>query len=203
MTHGMLRVALAVATLLLATGRLPAAEARRVMNIAMEDQFRKRHETAAMRGEVVALVYAERRGAEASRDLGRRLHLRFHPDQHTVVPPAGWTAGKPAADVRVIAVACLGEIPRPFHGIARSRFRSDSPSMPVWLDFDDTMRRNFGLTAGVPNIAVLDATGRLHSVHKGAYRGEELEQLAAAIDEARALSGEPRAAAVDNGRLDR
>jgi len=202
MKLGTLRVALVMAILLPAAGRLSAAEARRVMNIAMEDQFRKRHETVAMRGEVVALVYAERRGAEASRDLGRRLHLRFHPEHHTAVPD-GRTAGEPATNVRVIAVACLGEIPRPFHGIARSRFRSDSPSMPVWLDFDDTMRRNFGLTAGVPNIAVLDAAGRLHSVHKGAFRGDELEQLAAAINEARALPREPRAAAVDDGRLDR
>ena len=50
-----------------------------VMNIAMEDQFQTSCETRAFLGDVVILVYAERHGAEKSLQLGRKLHLYFHP----------------------------------------------------------------------------------------------------------------------------
>ena len=60
----------------------------RVVNIAMEDQFRNRRETGVYRGEVVVLVYAERKGAEAALELGRRLHVLFHPTAETA--PAIW-----------------------------------------------------------------------------------------------------------------
>jgi hypothetical protein len=38
----------------------------RVVNIALEDQFRTRRETGALLGDVVVLVFAERKGAEAA-----------------------------------------------------------------------------------------------------------------------------------------
>ena len=79
-----------------------AADAERVVNIAMEDQFKNRHETLRYQGDVVVLVYAERKGAEAALELGRRLHVRFHPSaaqapatewsRQPVVSPAGWPA---------------------------------------------------------------------------------------------------------------
>jgi hypothetical protein len=184
----------------------PGAEAGRMVNVSMEDQFRSRHATSQMRGHVVVLVYAERHGAEASRNLGRQLHVRFHPQAEKVPPqesasqpvttPEGWPSGVDVPDVRVIAVACLSEIPRPFHGIARSRFRSDSPHLPVWLDFDDTMKRNFGLVGGVPNVAILDTQGRLHAVHNGRFDGDTLEELAVAIDALRLSVAQPETAAL-------
>ena len=45
---------------------IPAAAAERPVNIVMEDQFRNRCETGQMRGDVVVLVYAGRKGAEAA-----------------------------------------------------------------------------------------------------------------------------------------
>lgn len=183
-----------------------AEESRRVMNVSMEDQFRTRRATSQMKGDVVVLVYAERHGAEASRDLGRQLHIHFHPTAakvplqqsaaQPVTVPAGWPEGVDAPDVKVIAVACLSEIPRAFHGIARSRFRSDSPHLPVWLDFSDTMKKNFGLTSGVPNVAILDTEGHLHAVQKGRFAGSEFEQLAATIDSLRSVETISRTAAV-------
>ena len=50
-----------------------------VMNIVMEDQFQTTCETSVFLGDVVILVYAERHGAEKSLQLGRKLHLHFHP----------------------------------------------------------------------------------------------------------------------------
>lgn len=187
------------------------AEAGRMVNVSMEDQFRSRHATSQMRGHVVVLVYAERHGAEASRDLGRQLHVRFHPQAEKVSPqesaaqpvttPEGWPSGVDVPDVRVIAVACLSEIPRPFHALARSRFRSDSPHLPVWLDFDDTMKKTFGLVGGVPNVAILDTQGRVHAIHNGRFDTDKLEALAVAIDELRLSVAQPETAALPDSSV--
>lgn len=160
--------------------------------IAMEDQFRNRHDTATMRGDVVVLVYAERTGAEASRQLGRKLHVRFHPTAENAAPAesakqpviglAGWPQGARLPDVRVMPVACLAEIPSPFHMLARSQFRSDSPHLPVWMDFGGAMKKSFGLVPGVPNVAVIDTAGRLHAVENGQFDDRRIEELAARID---------------------
>jgi len=200
-------VLLAVAAV---AGLLPpasqAAESGRVVNVSMEDQFRTRRATSQMKGDVVVLVYAGRHGAEASRDLGRQLHVHFHPNaakvslkesaSQPVVVPAGWPEGMDAPDVKVIAVACLSEIPRAFHGIARSRFRSDSPHLPVWLDFADTMKKNFGMVSGVPNVAILDTEGRLHAVHNGRFGSTQFQEVAASIDALRLATATPRTAVV-------
>jgi len=173
--------------------------------IAMEDQFRNRHDTTTMRGDVVVLVYAERTGAAASRQLGRKLHVRFHPTAENAPPAesakqpviglAGWPQGAKVPDVRVMPVACLAEIPSPFHMLARSQFRSDSPHLPVWMDFGGTMKKSFGLVPGVPNVAVIDTEGRLYAVENGQFDDRRIEELAARIDGLRrqSLAG-PRAA---------
>ncbi len=184
-----------------------ADESPRVVNVSLEDQFRTRRATSQMKGDVVVLVYAERHGAEASRDLGRQLHVHFHPTaekvslqesaSQPVTLPAGWPEGRDAPDVKVVAVACLSEIPRAFHGIARSRFRSDSPHLPVWLDFTDTMKKSFGLQSGVPNVVILDTEGRVHAVQHGRFEDTKFTELAGSIDNLRLTSAAPvRTAAV-------
>jgi hypothetical protein len=156
---------------------LPAADESNSLNVVLEDQFRNRRGTAELRGDVVVLVYAERRGAEAANTLGRRLHVRFHPTAETA-PPADWTKqpviglpGWPAdarvPDVHVVPVACVAEVPRPLHGIVRMRIRQESPHIPVWLDFDDSLRKQFGVVPGEPNIALIDAEGQPQGVSAG------------------------------------
>ena len=199
----MMLAVVAVAGLLPLAGQ--AAESNRVVNVSMEDQFRTRRATSQMKGDVVVLVYAGRHGAEASRDLGRQLHVHFHPNaanvslqqsaSQPVAVPAGWPEGVDAPDVKVVAVACLSEIPRAFHGIARSRFRSDSPHLPVWLDFTDTMKKNFGMVSDVPNVAILDTEGRLHAVHSGRFDSTQFQEVAASIDALRLATTTPRTAA--------
>ena len=179
----------------------PAQGPGRVVNIVMEDQFRSRHETGAFRGDVVVLVYAERKGAEAALDLGRRLHVLFHPtaeqapatewSKQPVTGLAGWPAGVRMPDVRVIPVACMPEVPKPLQTVARSRMRTDSPHVSVWLDFDDEMHRVFGMVPGEPNVVVLDATGRTHSVQNGHLDELEFRELAATIDRLRMQARPP------------
>ncbi len=191
------RCSTAAAILLFTTvgviAQAPAAE--QTMNIVMEDQFRTKRETVTHQGAVVVLVYAERHGAEAALQLGRQLHLRFHPtadsasadawSKQPVVGLAGWPAGLPVPDVQVIPVASLTEVPRALQPVARARMRKDSPHVPVWLDFEGTLKQMFGIIPGEPNVVVLDTAGRVHSVLSGKLDEQEYEQFVGLIDQLR------------------
>ena len=149
-----------------------AADAERVVNIAMEDQFKNRHETLRYQGDVVVLVYAERKGAEAALELGRRLHVRFHP------------------------MACLPEVPKALETVARSRFRKDSQFVSVWLDFEDTMRQRFGIVPNEPNVVLLDTRGCPQGVISGHLDEVRFGEVVAAIDQLRVRSLQDRTAAI-------
>lgn len=183
-----------------------AGEPDRVVNIAMEDQFKNRHETLRYRGDVVVLVYAERKGAEAALDLGRKLHVRFHPtaaqapatewSRQPVVAPTGWPAGVAAPDVHVVPIACLPEVPKPLETVARSRFRKESQFVSVWLDFEDTMRQRFGIVPDEPNVLVIDTQGCPQGVVSGRLDDARFGQVVMAIDQLRMRSLQERTAAV-------
>jgi len=182
-----------------------AQTGNRVVNIAMEDQFRSRRETGVYRGDVVVLVYAERKGAEAALDLGRRLHVLFHPTAETasasewsrqpVTGLPGWPANVRVPDVHVIPVACMPEVPKPLETVARSRMRTDSPHVSVWLDFEGVMEQTFGMVPGGPNVAVIDTAGRTYSVQSGHLDELEFKELTAAVNQIRMQSRpDPRTA---------
>ena len=183
-----------------------AAEPERVVNIAMEDQFKNRHETLRYRGDVVVLVYAERKGAEAALELGRRLHVRFHPtaaqaaatewSRQPVVSPAGWPTSLAAPDVHVIPVACLPEVPKALETVARSRFRKDSQFVSVWLDFEDRMRQQFGIVPHEPNVVVLDTHGCPQGVVSGHLDEVRFGEVVAGIDQLRLRALQERTAVV-------
>ena len=166
-----------------------------VMNIAMEDQFQTPCETTEYLGDVVILVYAERHGAEESLLLGRKLHLHFHPTADEVSSDAwskqpvrgivNWPAGVALPDVRVIPVASLTEVPRALKPVARARMRKDSPVVPIWLDFDGTLKRMFGIIPGEPNIVVLNTAGQVHSVLSGKLNEQEFQQFVTRVDHIR------------------
>ncbi|MFM7107632.1 MAG: hypothetical protein ACKOZU_03380 [Planctomycetaceae bacterium] len=195
------RILLAVASCLPAVARAQGDVAP--VSLVLEDQFKNRHETARLRGDVVVLVYAERHGAEAAVELGRRLHLRFHPTAATappeqwsmqpVVAPAGWPAGARAPDVHVVPVACVPGVPKTLHAVARSRLRKESPQLSVWLDFDGDLRRSFGMVEGGPNTAVVDTAGIPRGVVPGTPDERKFEELVAFIDGLR-LAARPRVA---------
>jgi hypothetical protein len=201
------RPALALALVLVAVvvptaSRAQAQTRDRVVNIAMEDQFRNRRETGVFRGDVVVMVYSERKGAEAALELGRRLHVLFHPTAETapasewsrqpVIGLAGWPANVRVPDVHVIPVACMPEVPKPLETVARSRMRTDSPHVPVWLDFEGVMEQVFGMVPGGPNVVVLDTEGKTYSVQSGHLDELEFKELTAAIDQIRIRSLQSR-----------
>jgi len=187
-----------------------AVPATRPVDVVLEDQFRNRRATADLRGDVVVLVYAARHGAEAALEVGRKLHLRFHPtadgaaaeawSTQPVVPPPGWPAGARVPDVHVVPIACVPEVPRPLHAVARTRLRQESPHVSVWLDFDDVMRQQFGMVPDEPNVAVIDTRGIVHGVRSGHVEPPVFEELVRVVDRLRfdALAG-LRQAAVPGG----
>lgn len=192
-------LSLALLPFVVPTATVALAQTRdRVVNIAMEDQFRNRRETGVFRGDVVVLVYSERKGAEAALELGRRLHVLFHPTAETapasewsrqpVIGLAGWPANVRVPDVHVIPVACLPEVPKPLETVARSRMRTDSPHVSVWLDFEGVMEQVFGMVPGGPNVVVLDTEGKTYSVLSGHLDELEFKELTAAIDQIRRQS---------------
>lgn len=175
------------------------------VDFVLEDQFKNRRETGRMRGDVIVLVYAERHGAEAAVDLGRRIHLRFYPTAATAPPeqwsrqpvivPAGWPAGARVPDVHVVPIACVPEVPPALQAVARSRLRKESPHLSVCLDFDDDLKRAFGMVDGAPNTAIVDTAGIPRGVVPGVPDERRFEELVAFIDGLRvAARSEPRVA---------
>ena len=192
-------LSLALLPLVVPTATVALAQTRdRVVNIAMEDQFRNRRETGVFRGDVVVLVYSERKGAEAALELGRRLHVLFHPTAETapasewsrqpVIGLAGWPTNVRVPDVHVIPVACMPEVPKPLETVARSRMRTDSPHVSVWLDFEGVMEQVFGMVPGGPNVVVLDTEGKTYSVQSGHLDELEFKELTTTINQIRIQS---------------
>ena len=192
------RVSLLLSTMaLLAAAILPSVGRgqERPVNVVMGDQFNNRVETAQLRGDVVVLVYAGRHGAEAAMELGRTLHTRFHPtaegaepkawSTQPVVGLAGWPAGLPVPDVKVIPVACVPEVPKALHGMVRRRLKQESPVVPVWLDFEDVMRPSFGMVPDEPNVLLIDTRGMAQGVISGHLDQRKLDEVAALIDDLR------------------
>ena len=172
-----------------------AAPAAPAVNLVMEAQNRQAHDPAALRGDVIVLLYADRNGAEAAHEIGQRLHVQFHPNAAKVEGPdwvrqpvtgiAGWPAGARVPNVHSVAVACLPEIPKAVYPVVRSQIRKESPHVPVWLDFKGTMPKTFGMAPDVPNILIIDTFGRPQGVISGELGETKYQQLVAAIDRLR------------------
>lgn len=173
-----------------------AAVAQEPAPLALEDQFDRKVDLAAYRGSVVVLVYGDRRGTDACKALGEQLHVCWHPDAKGQ-PPAkaqaapvvgldGLPPGKAAPDVRVIPVACCGRVPGPIRGVIRTQIAKGAPDVPVWLDFGDAMKANFGLTPGEPNLVVIDAAGRPRGKVNGTPDAATLDGVVRTVQQLRA-----------------
>lgn len=172
-----------------------APPAGRTVAVTMEDQFRTKHDTAALRGDVIVLLFADRNGAEAAHEVGKRLHVHFHPGAAKVDGPdwvrqpvigiPGWPEGTRVPNVHSVAIACLPEIPRAVHPVVRSQIRKESPHVPVWIDFTGVMPRTFGMAPEVPNILLIDTFGRPQGVLSGEIDEAKFQQLVAAIERLR------------------
>lgn len=177
------------------------------VSLVMEDQFNNRCETEALRGHVVVLVYAGRHGAEAAVELGKKLHLHYHPtaadtdpaerSKQPVIGIPGWPADAPVPDVHVIPIACVPEVPKMLRGMVRSQIRKGSPHLAVWLDYEDAMRKGFGIVPDEPNVLLIDTAGVARGVNSGQPDETQYTQLLDGINTLRAQAFPPvRTAAV-------
>ena len=175
-----------------ADGAMPGDQVARTPVLEMEDQFAKPHKLTDLRGDVVVLVFSDRGGAEASRALGAKLHVEFHPTaqglapaqaaQAPVRPLASWPAAAPMPEARFIAIAVIGEVPSALRPMVRYRFRQVAPDAAILLDMQDAMRKQFKVVPDVPNVAVLDKAGRLRFTASGELDETNYRRLVAAID---------------------
>jgi hypothetical protein len=143
----------------------------REVNLSLPDQYEKTQELANHRGDVVVLLYGDRKGIAANKELGEQLHVQFHPTakgqppakaaKAPVIPLDDLPEEKRSPDVKVIPVACIGKVPNVVKGVIRSQIKKEAPETPVWLDFEESMKETFGMKASEPNLVVIDAKGRL------------------------------------------
>lgn len=177
----------------------PAKGQPLTLKLAMEDQFGTAHRLEDHRGDVVILVYSDRDGAEASRALGERLHVHFHPSakglppaeasKAPVRPVPGVAQEIDQPDAKMIAVACIADISgsgfKALRSYIKSRFREVAPEVPIWLDMANQMKTQCGLVAKVPNVAVIDVDGQLRYSKAGAWSQGDFDELTRTVDKLR------------------
>jgi hypothetical protein len=169
-------------------GKLPPRPAK----LALDDQFERSHDLTEHAGDVVILLYGDRQGMPANKDLGENLHIHYHPAAKNqppsqarkapVTPLPNLPDRKRSPDVKVVPVACFGHVSAVIRGVIRNQVKKNAPETPVWLDFEDKMKEQFGLTAGVPNLVILDIQGRLRHHAAGELDAKSVAQIIEAID---------------------
>lgn len=177
------------AALVFGCGALGSAQPvpAKAVELMMEDQFDRKTDLADLRGNVVLLVYGDRKGTEACRALGEQLHICWHPTAKgqqpekartaAVVPLDGLKPGQASPNVVVVPVACCGKVPAAIRPSINKQIAKASPDVVVWMDYADSMKTMFGLTAGEPNVAVIDAAGRVRAKYNGTIDQPNMDAL--------------------------
>ena len=104
------------------------------------------------------LVYGDRKANELCKTVGESLHVCWHPNAKGQ-PPAkaqaapvvsldGLKPGQVSPNVVVVPVACCGKVPGAIQKPIRAQIAKAIPDSVVWLDFGDTLKGMYGLTAG-------------------------------------------------------
>jgi hypothetical protein len=169
--------------------------AQKAPELVLEDQFDRKADLAELRGQVVILVYGDRKATDLCKTVGESLHVYWHPEAKgqlpakaqaaPVVPLENLKPGQVSPNVVVVPVACCGKVPAPVQKLIRPQIAKASPDAVVWLDFGNTMKTMFGQTAGEPNLAVFDAAGRLRFKFNGTPDQATMEQLVKSVQELR------------------
>jgi hypothetical protein len=163
--------------------------------LTLEDQFERKAGLDELRGQVVVVVYGDRKATDACRSIGESLHVCWHPDAKgqppikaqaaPVVPLENLKPGQVSPNVAVVPVACCGKVPGPIRSVIRTQIAKASPDAVVWLDFTDTMKTMYGQTASEANLAVFDASGRLRMKINGTPDKATMDSLVKRVQELR------------------
>jgi hypothetical protein len=163
--------------------------------LVLEDQFDRKADLADLRGQVVILVYGDRKANELCKTVGESLHVCWHPDAKgqpaakaqaaPVVPLDNLKPGQASPNVVVVPVACCGKVPGAVRGPIRSQIAKAVPDSVVWLDFGDTLKGMYGQTAGEPNLVVFDAAGCFRMKLNGTPAQAAMDKLTKAVQDLR------------------
>jgi hypothetical protein len=161
------------------------------VELVLEDQFERKADLSTLRGNVVILVYGDKHATDLCRTVGESLHTCWHPaakgqppakaQTAPVVPLENLKPGQQSTNVVVVPVACCGKVPGPIQGLIRNQIAKGSPEVVVWLDFADTLKGMYGLTAGEPNVLVFDVSGRLKMKINGTPDQPTMDRLVKAV----------------------
>jgi hypothetical protein len=164
-------------------------------DLVLEDQFDRKADLAELRGQVVILVYGDRKANELCKTVGESLHVCWHPSAKgqpaakahasPVVPLDNLKPGQVSPNVVVVPVACCGKVPGPVRGAIRGQIAKAIPDSVVWLDFGDTLKGMYGQTAGEPNLVVFDVAGRMRMNLNGTPDQAAMDKLTKAVQELR------------------
>ena len=81
-----------------------------------------------------------------------------------------------------MSVASVGQVNSVVGSAIRTGFRTSSPDVPIWLDFQDQLKEQCGFAPGVSNVAVLDTAGRLRCIATGPLTPDQVMQAANVIE---------------------
>lgn len=172
-----------------------SAYAAEPVALTLEDQFGTKRDLTPFRGQVVVLVYGDRKATDACKALGESLHVAFHPTAKGLPPEKARLApvvalpnvpaGIASPEVAVIPVACTGKIPGVVKSVLQGQIKRASPDVPVWMDCGDAMVTTFGMTTGEPNLAVIDAAGRARHLVPGTPDQKAINKTAQIIQDLR------------------
>src|SRR5262245_24847912 len=176
---------LALLTVSVALAQPPAVP--KPAELVLGDQFDRKADLADLRGQVVILVYGDRKATESCRTVGESLHVCWHPEAKgqppakaqaaPVVPLDNLKPGQTSPNVIVVPVACCGKVPAAIRGPIRTQIAKGSPDVVVWLDFAETLKGLFGQSVGEPNLAVFDAAGCLRMKINGTPDQPTMDRL--------------------------
>ena len=163
--------------------------------LVLEDQFDRKADLADLRGQVVILVYGDRKANELCKTVGESLHVCWHPaakgqpavkaQAAPVVPLDKLKPGQVSPNVVVVPVACCGKVPGAIKKPIRSQIAKAVPDSVVWLDFGNTLKGMYGQAVGEPNVVVFDAAGRMRMKINGTPDQTAMDRLTKAVQELR------------------
>jgi hypothetical protein len=158
----MVRRLVVIAILTLLVHWAPAGGQPSMLPVAsFQDQDGRHLDLAALRGQVVVIVYGGRSGVEQHVAWGKRLDAEM---RH--YPPL-------SHPVQILAFAQMGGIPEAFRSVLRRAIRPHVESgYSLWLDWNDHMSTLFGVHDPASTVVVADTRGAVRLVVSGSPEGE-------------------------------
>lgn len=143
----------------------------------LKDQYDKFFKLSQLRGTVVLMIYGDREGAQYNGKWGTVVNEKYNSGGNQ--------------QVRVVPIANLDAVPRPFRSYAQGKFKGThadgTPNRSVLLDWDGGVAKLYGFREGLSNLYLVDRDGVLRYSTAGKGMPGEVDLLCQTIS--RVVSG--------------